>query len=89
MVERDYRIEPPQVSKLLRLQVDEEREHQYEFWAGYNTAIQSAIAFADQEELRVRGIVEAYNGVCLDDPDDRQLFLNALYGTKDNITDRP
>jgi hypothetical protein len=89
MVDRDYRFAPPQVSMLLRLQVDEEKEKQDPFWLGYNQAISSAIRFAESEELRVRGVIVEFNGVCLDNEEDREQFLTALYGAQDIKTDRP
>jgi hypothetical protein len=74
---------------LLRLQVDEEKANQIPYWTGYNQAISSAIRFAESEELRVRGVIAAYDGVCLDNDDDRERFILALYGAKDISTDRP
>jgi hypothetical protein len=89
MVDRDYRFAPPQVSMLLRLQVDEEKENQDPYWTGYNQAISSAIHFAESEELRVRGVIAVTDGICLDNAEDKERFILALYGAKDIKTDRP
>lgn len=89
MVDRDQRNVSPQVSLLLRLQVNSEKEDEDPFWAGFNQALSSAIRFAESEELRVRGVIAAYDGVCLDNDDDRERFILALYGAKDISTDRP
>jgi hypothetical protein len=74
---------------LLRLQVNTEKENEDPYWAGFNQALRSAIHFAETEELRVRGVIVAYDGVCLDNDEDRERFILALYGAKDISTDRP
>lgn len=83
------RINPSLVSQLQNLQKHGSETEGSPFTAGFRNGIEEAIGLARAEELRIRGVVEDSDGICLDNQEDREQFILALYGAQDIETNRP
>lgn len=51
---------------------------------GNNRAVMKAILAARKEEQRIKGIINLMDGIALDDEEDRQRLIDALYGKEDS-----
>ncbi len=79
-------IESPQIAEILKFRrnffeiLAAGTTEEIAYAAGFNEAVEIATHIAQQEEKRVRAIIERSDGVCLDTEEERRRFLNDLYG---------